>query len=99
MISPDDLGAELRRIISAAIENEFDIKVSGIKVVPVEESQGDQILEIRLTLTVSRSRWKSDTMYNLINAASRAVRESGEERFPYFQTRVLDKQARVMGFA
>ena len=53
-MSLDEFRAELRK----AIESELDIKVSKIRILPDVNDDGDQILEIKLTLTVNRRKWK-----------------------------------------
>lgn len=83
---------ELRELVAFAIQENLELKVKSVKVTPSLSDDGDEILRVELTIALSEKRLPSDIMYDLVKSAGRAIRNTGEARFPVILPYLAEKQ-------
>ena len=83
---------DLEKIVSKYLEQELDVKLSSFSVEGVDVYTDDFVIQLKVSLTPRKL--SKDFMLRLVSSATKAVRDSGETRYPIIRP-VLARGQRV----
>ncbi len=83
---------ELQEAVAFAVENDLELKVHSVKIIPISTETGEDTLEVEVILSLSKRRMPKDIMYSLVQSAMRTIRDSGEQRYPVILPHIARNQ-------
>lgn len=78
---------KISELVAYAVSEKLAVEVEKVEFKPNINANGDEIIEVKITLAVKPVKWDNGGMFDMVAAASRALRENGVEQNPYFYTK------------
>jgi len=82
----------LKNYVSRYLEDELNVKLSSFTIEDVDFYTDDFVIQLKVSLTPEKL--PKDFMLKLVSSATKAIRESGETRYPVIRP-VLSRGQRV----
>ncbi|MBL1430903.1 MAG: hypothetical protein COA60_005230 [Robiginitomaculum sp.] len=73
---------KIEDVVALAIKKNLNIDVHRVNIETFINPDGDEMLQVEVTLSFSKRKLPTDFMYKLVRFASDAIRATGEERYP-----------------
>jgi len=70
----------LEKIVSECLDKELNIKLSSFKIKDVDVYTDDLVIQLQVSLT--QRKLPKDFMLRLVSSTAKAIRDSGETRYP-----------------